>query len=113
MFEHLPTITDESLNVMIDHELDHFKELLRGSTEGTPALDKAVDIACSDFKQSNPNLAKAVLACSFGISETLAESAVSPATAWQAGVLAIPGVLSVLRLIDRALESEELEGKLE
>jgi len=111
MFEHLPTVTDESLSVMIDHEIDHFKELLSGCTVGTPALDKAVDIACSEFRDSNPNLVKAVLACAFGVSETLVEDGVSPETAWQAGILTVPGVLSVLRLIDREIESENLEKR--
>jgi len=112
MFEHLPIVTDESLNVMIDHELIHFEELLRGCTEGALDLDQAVDFACSDLKESNPNLVKAVRACAFGISETLREDGASPDTGRQAGVLAVPGVLSVLRLIDRAIESEKLEGRL-
>jgi len=111
MFEHLPTVTDESLRVMIEHELDHFQELLREFTEGALNLDQAVDLACSEFKESNPNLARAVRACAYGISETLVEDGISPETAWQAGVLAIPGALSILRLIDRQIESENLEQR--
>ena len=111
MFEHLPIVTKESLEVMIDQELSYFKELLRQSTEGVPELDTAISLACSEFKDTNPNLMKAVKACAFGISETLKEDGVSPETAWQAGVLAAPGVLSVLRLIDRAIESQSLESR--
>ena len=111
MFKHLPVITNESLDVMISQELGYFKELLRQCTEGAPELDTVINLSCAEFKDTNPNLVKAVKACAFGISATLEEDGVPPETAWQAGVLAAPGVLSVLRLIDRALESESMEKK--
>lgn len=112
MFEHLPAITKESLNVMIEKELSYFKEILRLCTEETPELDKVVDCACQEFKDSNPNLAKAVFACAYGVSETLKDEGVNQGITWQAGTLTVPGVLALLRLIDRALESSEMEGKL-
>lgn len=111
MFEHLPIVTNESLDVMIDQELSYFREMLRQSTEGVPELDTVVSLTCSEFKDTNPNLLKAVKACAFGISETLKEGGVSPDTAWQAGVLSAPGVLSILRLIDRAIESQNMESR--
>lgn len=113
MFEHLPLITKESLDVMIEKELGYFKELLRHSTDDTPGLDTAVSLACSEFKDANPNLLKAVRACAYGIAETLEEDGVAPQITWKASVLAVPGVLAVLRLIDRAIESQELERRFD
>lgn len=112
MFEHLPVVTKESLVVMIEKELGYFKELLGQCTSETPELDKAVDRACLEFKDTNPNMVKAVRACAYGVSETLKDDGVAPEIAWQAGVLTVPGVLSVLRLVDRAIESKDLERKL-
>lgn len=108
MFEHLPVITQDSLEVMIETELPHFTEMLRQCTEGTETPDEAIDCLCEEFRR-NPNLLKAVRACAYGVADTLRDDGVDGAVAWQAGILAVPGLLAALRLIDRALEAKKLE----
>lgn len=111
MFEHLPVITQDSLDVMVDKELLYFTGLLRRCTEGAETPDEAIDCACEEFS-SNPNLVKAVRACAYGVPDTLRDDGVDGAVAWDAGILAVPGLLAALRLIDRALEAKELEKSL-
>jgi len=60
---------------------------------------------------NNPLLVKAVRACAYGVAGEL-EGKVEPGLEWLAGIVAVPGVLAALRLIDRALEAEELEKRL-
>ena len=110
MFEHLPLITNDSLEVVLEHELGYFGDMLRHCEDDTPELDTTTILACTEFESTNPNLAKAIQACSFVISSTLLENGVSRYTAWQAGVLSIPMVLYVLRLVDRGIESEKMQN---
>ena len=72
---------------------------------------EAIDYACEELAQVNPLLV-AVRAAAYGVAGVLAGD-VEPGVEWQAGIVAVPGILAVLRLIDRALEAKELEQSLE
>ena len=111
MFEHIPRITNESLQVMLDTELAHFRSILERCQQGEYSLDDVVNMGCEEFASHNPNLSKAVGACAFGVFGGL-EDEYGPDLAWKAGVLTIPVVLTVLRLIDRQLEAQEMERKM-
>jgi len=112
MFENLPVITEDSVNVMLDKELAYFRDLLKRCTVETKGPDQAIDCACKEFSERNPYLVKAVRACAYGVAKTLEDDGIDGAVAWEAGVLAVPGLLAALRLIDRALEAKELEKRL-
>jgi len=111
MFDNIPMITDESLNVMLKTELAQFRSILERCQEDSLTLDEVVEMACEQFADSNPNLRKAVNGCAAGVLGGL-EDEYGIEVGWQAAVLTIPGVLTVLRLIDRQLEANELEKKL-
>ena len=111
MFEHLPLITDDSFQVMIDGELPYFAELVEGCAREAETADEVIDCACAEFKESNPNLAAAVRGAAYAVAGEL-EGKVESGVEWQAGLAAVPGLLATLRLIDRELEARELEKKL-
>ncbi len=111
MFENIPRITDENLNVMLERELARFKSIITRCQQDEYTLDQVVDTGCEEFGTSNPNLLKAVRACAFGVFGGL-EDDYGPEVAWKAGVLTIPGLLVALRLIDRELEAQEIERRL-
>ena len=111
MFENIPMITDESVNVMLDKELDCFASILERCSQDDYTLDDVVNMGCEEFATTNPNLLKAVRACAYGVAGEL-EDECGPAIAWQAGVLTVPGVLALIRLIDRHFEAVEMEKKM-
>ena len=82
------------------------------STQRTETPPEAIDYACEELAQVNPLLVKAVRAAAYGVAGVLAGD-VEPGVEWQAGIVAVPGILAFLRLIDRALEAKELEQSLE
>lgn len=93
MFERLPTITEASYRTFID------KELLEVLNNVNPLMEL--------LRQKNSYLARAIVASSESVSEDFEgetkEMVVSEAVACQ---------LLVLRLIDRALEAQQLEAEL-
>ena len=114
MFEHLPRVTEESVTVMMDKELPYFSGLLKRCSEGTENPHDALDRMCAELAlaQDNPWLEKAVRSCAWGVGKSL-EGEVEPAgIEWAAAMYAVAGLLATLRLIDRALEAQELEKKL-
>lgn len=117
MFEHLPLITDDNLRVMIDMELPHFVDLLLSLWERSPSgtekpQEKPMDFLRGEFKQSNPNVHKAVNACVRGVAASLMDEGVDEDIAISTGVYAVPGLLAAFCLIDRALVAKELEERL-
>ena len=111
MFDSIPLITDESLHVMLRTELSHFRGILEECQQDNHTLDEVIDMACEQFAESNPNLRKAVVGCALGVFGGLEEEH-GIDIAWKAAVLTVPGVLTVLRLIDRQIEATEMEKKL-
>jgi hypothetical protein len=55
---------------------------------------------------------KAVGAVAAQVAEEL-KGKVEPGTEWRVGLTAVPRVLAILRLIDRALEAKELDKSFE
>jgi hypothetical protein len=110
MFEHLPKITEDNLRVVSEKEIDHFKNLLRRCTEVARTSDEAMNCLCESLSLINPYLAKAVKATAYAVAKDL-EDHVEPEIAWEAGIITIPGVLAVLRLMDRALEARDIEAR--
>jgi len=62
MFEHLPNITEDSLKVLSEKEMNYFMDLLRRCTEANKTPDEAIDCMCYELNQLNPYLVKAVRA---------------------------------------------------
>ena len=111
MFEHLPIISKDNLKMVAEKEVDYFQDLLSRCTDETNTPDDAIDCMCRELNELNPHLVKAVRGCVYGIAGVL-EDKVEPGREWEAGVASVPGVLAVLRLIDRALEAQKLEAQL-
>lgn len=111
MFEHLPVITRDNLNVVTGKEIDWFADLLGRCTQETGTPDCAIDCMCDELRRSNPFLVKAVRAAAYAVASQL-EGDVDSGLEWKAGVATVPGVLAALRLIDRALEAKDIEARL-
>lgn len=110
MFQHLPVITESNLKVVLEKEMDYFTELLRRSTEETETPDEAIGLMCSELSQVNPYLAKAASATAYAVAGELDD--VEDSIASRAAIVTIPGVLACLRLVDRAIEAQQLEVTL-
>ncbi len=110
MFEHLPVITQGSLDVMVDKELPFFIELLKGCEKGADSPEEAIEHLAFLYKikDSNPLLVKVVEGTAYGVAGELVGK-VKPGLEWTGGMVAVAGVLTALRLIDRELEAIELE----
>jgi hypothetical protein len=63
------------------------------------------------YRVNNASLVKVIKAAAYAVVGAL-KGEVEPGKAWQAGMLAVPGLLCALRLIERALEAKELEERL-
>ena len=93
MFQHLPTITEESYKVFVDREL---LEVLNNINDYMGVL-----------KESNKYLAQAIHAGAETVSEYFSRE-----TKEVVKSDAVAAQLAVLRLIDRALEAQSLEAEL-
>jgi len=111
MFEHLPRITEENLDVVTDKEIDYFAELLRHCSKQSETPDEAIDCMCNELNRLNPHLVKAVRGAAYSVAAQL-EGEIDTGLEWKAGVATVPGVLATLRLIDRALEAKQLEAEI-
>lgn len=112
MFDYLPMITPENIDVMVFKELPYFRGKLRGCCSGTQTPDEAIKCLCSEFVNTNPLLVNAVRACAYGVAGELQDEVEPEGTEWRAAFSAVAGLLAALRLIDRALEAKELEQRL-
>ena len=111
MFEHLPEVTRDNLNVLTDKEISCFASLLKRCIEETDTPDGAIDCMCQELNNSNPHLVNAVRASAYSVASEL-EGDVPRGYEWRAGLATVPGVLAILRLIDRALEARVIMMKL-
>ena len=110
MFEHLPEVTEESAQVVVEKEIPYFCELVQGCMEKTTNMNEVLDCACKELDERNLWLGKAVRATALGIVMGIKDSAPeAEGIEAIATALTIPGMLGLLRLIDRALEAEKLE----
>jgi hypothetical protein len=112
MFEHLPVVTDDNYGVLVEKELMVLFERYRCLEQGTLDIREVTEYACKDLKERNPNLVEAIYSCSYTVAGTLEALGASKNAANLAGVLCLTNVLPILRLIDRSLESQELEHEL-
>jgi hypothetical protein len=111
MFEHLPVITDESWDVLVDKEIPVFEERFHCYAESLSDMRKVTEYVCQEMRDYNPNLVKAILTCSHAVAGTLESDGVDPYIARLAGMLCLSNILPLLRLVDRSLEAQELEQK--
>ena len=93
MFEHLPVITEDSYQVFVDQEL---LEVLNNINE-----------SMAELRASNKYLAQAISAGAVTVAEDFEGEAQEIVKAD-----AVASQLMVLRLIDRALEAQQLEVTL-
>ena len=111
MFQHLPEITESNLKVVLEKEMDYFTNLLRRCTEETKMPDEAIDYMCVELNRTNPLLVKAVRGTVYAVAGEL-EDDIKTELAWGAGIAFVPGILAILRLLDRALEAQKMEALL-
>jgi len=111
MFEHLPIISDGDYGVLVEKELNDVFDRFQCLQKGLLDLRTVTDSACQEFKDRNPNLVEAIYACSFVAAGSLETMGAGPNTSRLAGLLCLTNCLTLLRLIDRSLEAEELERK--
>lgn len=112
MFEHLPVITEENFRGMAEKELDSLFGLVKRCAERTEMLDEMVDCIFEELGWVDPWLVSGVKRAAYGVVEMMkTRGNVEPVMAGIAGISTIQGVLFVLRLIDRALETKELEQR--
>jgi len=110
MFQNLPEITESNLRVVLEKEMDYFTELLRRCTV-TKTPDEAIDCMCAELNRTNPLLVKAVRGTVYAVAGEL-EDDIKTELAWGAGIAFVPGILAILRLLDRALEAQKMEALL-
>ena len=79
--------------------------------QGVTDLWEVTEFGCREFKGTNPNMVKAVYSCAMTVSGSLEAIGMNPKNANLCGILCLTNVLTLLRLIDRSLEAQELERK--
>ena len=110
MFEHLPQVTEESIAVVVEKEIPCFCELVQGCTETFQDLNELMDCVCKDIDETNPWLGKALRASMLGIINGFKDNLPGVEGIEQVTMaLTAPGILGLLRLVDRALEVTDLE----
>lgn len=110
MFQHLPTVTEDNLKVVVEKDFPCFRDLLsRCIKEGQTPVE-AIEHACSElYRFSNPWLAEAVKTATYH--GTLGVLKAEGELGLQAEIMAASILLAALRLIDRALEAKKLKGR--
>lgn len=104
MFEHLPIVTKGVSEEVVERlipELEIRGVKVGGDVQGT--VDMVWAELCS---RGNPYLAKSVRDVPYAVADWL-EGKVESGTEWQAGMLALMGVVAILNLIDRALGAKD------
>jgi hypothetical protein len=111
MFEHLPIITDENYDVLVEKELNAMFDKFDCIGQGVTDLREVTEYGCREFKEHNPNLVDVVYSCANTVAESLEEMGATPRAANLAGILCLTNILPLLRVIDRSLEAQELERR--
>ena len=109
MFTHLPIITDDSYEVLAEKEVSAVFDKFICVKDGVTDLHEITENACREFKEHNPNLVKAIYSSASSIADTLESMGATHGAANLCGIMCLTNVLTLLRLIDRTLEAEELE----
>ena len=108
MFEHLPVVTDADVEKMLG-DWQYYLDLMIQSIKKTRTLDEAINSICTELSLRNPELVGAVSGPVFGILGLFKDRGEPEKSG--AAMTAVPTVLAVLCLIDRALEAKELGGQ--
>ena len=111
MFEHLPIITDSNYDVLVEKEITTIFDKFECVGQGVTDLQEVTDFACREFKGKNPNLVQVIHSCAFTVAGSLESLGATPRAANLAAILCLTNILPLLRVVDRALEAEELERK--
>jgi len=106
MFEHLPVVTDADVEKMVE-DWEHYLDLMMQSVKRTKTLDEAINSTCAELSLRNPELVGAVRGPVFGILGLFKDRGEPERSG--AAMAAVPTVLAVLCLIDRALEAQGVE----
>ena len=112
MFESLPIISEDNLTVFNQKEFNWFIDLVAGAMKTAKSVDEAIDLACGELhRNNNPYLVKAIRGGVYGVMGEIEEE-VEEEIKCRAGLATIPGILVILRLIDRAIEAQRLQVQL-
>ena len=111
MFKHLPKISDDDFGVLVEKESSILFNKFECWNQGVTDLWEVTQFACQEFADDNPNMVKAVYACGLTVQESLVALGATPRAGNLCGFLCLTNVLTLLRLIDRSIEAEELEHK--
>jgi len=106
MFEHLPAVTDADVEKMME-DWQNYLDLMTLSIKRTKTLNEAMDSTCAELSLRNPKLVGAVRNPVFSILGLFKDKGEPERSG--AAMTAVPTVLAVLCLIDRALEAKELD----
>ena len=111
MFEHLPIISDDDYGVLVEKEMNTVFDKFSCVAEGITDLREVAEFGCREFKETNLNMVEAVYSCAYTVSGSLEALGMNPKNANLCGILCLTNVLTLLRLIDRSIEAEELEER--
>jgi hypothetical protein len=111
MFKHLPVITDDNYDVLLEKEISAISERINCTQQGVIDLREVTDYACREFEDSNPKLVDVIYDCVWAVTQCLEHEGATPEAANFAGVICLMNILPLLRVIDRSLEAQELERK--
>ena len=111
MFEHLPVITDDNYDVFLEKEISAVSERINCLQQGVTDLREVTDYVCRELEDNNPKLVELVYECADTVVKCYEKMGATPESANFAGVICLMNILPLLRVIDRALEAQELERK--
>ena len=112
MFESLPIITEDNFTVFSQKEFSWFCDLMSGAFKSAESVDEAIDLACSELQRNNNlYLVKAIRGGVYGVMGEI-EDEVEEEVKCRAGLATIPGILVILRLVERAIEARQLKAEL-
>jgi len=110
LFEHLPVITEADAKVNMEKDFPYFTKLVRQCMKRTDIGSEVVEYACDELTEHSPGLGIAVEGYAEAMARAL-EHYVGSRVAWAHALGGAARVLTVLRLIDRALEAKVVGGK--
>ncbi len=105
MFENLPQISKDSVEVLLGREIKEFVEQIR---ENPIAAREQLEQDLSEVAESNPFLAKAIRAPGWAALETY-EDILEPEVREGLELLTLRGVMLLCQLLDRAIWAQKME----
>ena len=106
MFEYLPVISEAEFKVNVKKDAPYFRTLMQQCMEQTDIGSEVLECACDELTKHSPGLGVAVEGHAYAMTTAL-EGDVGSRVAWADALGVALGVLTILRLIDRALEAKE------